>query len=253
MDNQYQSYRPVANPYQLPSVAANAGESERAAFIRRTYGHLAGAILAFMALELLLFKVLLPTPELRMDLVRNLFGTRFSMILLLVAFIGGGYLATWWANTSTSRGMQYAGLGLYVVLEAIIFIPILCVTVDVVGDPTILPSAAILTLSVFGGLTASVFITRKDFSFLGPILSICAFLALGVVIAGLFVGGFGFTGLWFSVAMVALAGGYILYSTSNVLHHYGTHQHVAAALALFAAVAMLFFYILRILLASRRS
>jgi FtsH-binding integral membrane protein len=250
LNNQYQSYRPMDNPYQLPQVAASAGESERAAFIRRTYGHLAGAILAFMAIELLVFRVLFPTEEAQLGLVRNLFGTRFSMLLLLAAFIGGGYLASWWANTSTSMTMQYLGLGLYVVLQAVIFIPLLCIAVNYT-DGTVLPTAGILTLGVFGGLTMSVFVTRKDFSFLGPILSIVSFLALGLIIAALI---FGFSlGLLFSFAMVALASGYILYSTSNVLHHYGTHQHVAAALSLFAAVALLFFYILRILLAMRRN
>jgi hypothetical protein len=64
---------------------------------------------------------------------------------------------------------------------------------------------------------------------------------------------FGFTlGLFFSYAMVALACGYILFSTSNVMLHYRTNQHVAAALALFAAVMLLFWYVLRILMDRRR-
>jgi FtsH-binding integral membrane protein len=46
--------------------------------------------------------------------------------------------------------------------------------------------------------------------------------------------------------MVAFAGGAILYDTSNILHRYNTNQHVAAALSLFASVALLFWYILRI-------
>jgi FtsH-binding integral membrane protein len=60
---------------------------------------------------------------------------------------------------------------------------------------------------------------------------------------------FGFSlGIFFSLAMVVLASGYILYDTSNVLHHYRTDQHVAAALALFASVALLFWYVLQILM-----
>ena len=55
-------------------------------------------------------------------------------------------------------------------------------------------------------------------------------------------------GVWFSVAMIALASGYILYDTSNVLHHYRTDQHVAASLALFASAALLFWYVLRLLI-----
>jgi FtsH-binding integral membrane protein len=52
--------------------------------------------------------------------------------------------------------------------------------------------------------------------------------------------------------MIALACGYILYDTSNVMQRYRTNQHVAAALALFAAVMLLFWYVLRILLDKRR-
>ena len=37
-------------------------------------------------------------------------------------------------------------------------------------------------------------------------------------------------------------------SLATILHHYDTDMHVAAALALFAAIATLFWYILRLLL-----
>ena len=70
--------------------------------------------------------------------------------------------------------------------------------------------------------------------------------SVGVIVLGIL---FNFTlGLWFSLALVGLAAGYILYYTSAVLHHFRTDQHVAAALELFAAVALMFYYILRILL-----
>jgi len=52
-------------------------------------------------------------------------------------------------------------------------------------------------------------------------------------------------------AMIALACGYILFHTSNVMHHYRIGQHVAAALALFAAVALLFWYIVLLFMRSR--
>jgi len=97
------------------------------------------------------------------------------------------------------------------------------------------------------GLTATVFISRADFSFMKNVLTIAFFVALGLIAGGIL---FGFSlGLWFSVAMVALAAGSILYQTSNILHHYSTEDHVAASLSLFASVAMLFWYVLRILLA----
>ena len=64
---------------------------------------------------------------------------------------------------------------------------------------------------------------------------------------------FGFSlGLVFCAAMVALAAGFIIYDTSNIIHRYGTNEHVAASLALFASVALLFYYILRIFMAFGR-
>ncbi|MFM8272424.1 MAG: Bax inhibitor-1 family protein, partial [Gemmata sp.] len=111
--------------------------------------------------------------------------------------------------------------------------------------------AGIVTLAAFGGLTVAVFVSGKDFSFLGPVLWVAAFLSLGVVIASL-IGGFSL-GLGFSALMVAMACGFIIYDTSNVIHHYSTDQHVSAALQLFASVALLFWYVLRIFMSVGRN
>jgi FtsH-binding integral membrane protein len=81
---------------------------------------------------------------------------------------------------------------------------------------------------------------------MGPVLSVGALLALGFIVASIFIG---FSlGTLFAFAMVALMSGYILYYTSNVMYHYRTDQHVAAALALFASVGLLFWYILQIVI-----
>ena len=128
-------------------------------------------------------------------------------------------------------------------------LPIMVIASKLGTDYTIPMQAGVVTLTVFGGLTAAVFWSGKDFSFLGPILWVGAFLALGFVIAAVL---FGFNlGLVFCVAMVALAAGFIIYDTSNIMHHYHPSEHVAAALALFAAVALMFWYVLRIFLITR--
>ena len=222
-------------------LAAQSAESARAAFIRRTYAHLAGAILAFVAIETVLVQLVTPNQ------VMQLLGTsRFSWLIVLLAFMGAGWLAQTWAQSETSVGLQYLGLGLYVVAEAVIFLPLILVAVYFYPNQNILPTAGILTLAVFGGLTLSVFVTKKDYSALRPVLCVGCLIALGVIIAAAV---FGFSlGLFFSFAMVALMSGYILYYTSQVMLHYRTDQHVAAALALFAAVATLFWYILRIVM-----
>ena len=106
-----------------------------------------------------------------------------------------------------------------------------------------------VSYAVFGGLTLAVFVSGKDFSFLGPILMVCSFAALAVILVGVFMG-FNF-GLVFCGLMVALFSGYIIYDTSNVMHRYGTNEHVAASMALFGSAAMLFYYILRIFMIAR--
>lgn len=224
------------------SIAARAASSDRALFIRRTYAHLAGAILAFMGIEALLLNVV------GGDKVLGLLGTsRYSWLIVLVAFMAAGWIARIWANSQSSPAIQYLGLALYVVAQAVIFLPLLYLA-SRLTDPKVIPTAAIMTLGVFGGLTLAAFVTKKDYSFLGPILSVSAMVALGVILAACL---FGFSlGMLFSFAMVALASGYILYDTSNVLHHYRTDQHVGAALELFASVALLFWYILRIVMAT---
>lgn len=225
-------------------TVAEAAPVERAAFVRRTYAHLAGAVLAFAGLEFLLLNS--PIAPL---ILNALFGAgRFSWLIVLGLFIGVSYLAQSWANSNASRPMQYLGLALYVVAEAVVFLPILFIAN--LQFPGAIANAGIVTLGLFAALTAVVFMTRKDFTFLGPILAIGGFVALGVIVASML---FGFNlGVLFAAVMVLFAGGSILYDTSNVLHRYNTNQHVAASLSLFASVALLFYYILRIFMSSRR-
>ncbi len=233
------------NPYSVTDAgipAAFADESARAGFIRRTYTHLFAAIAALIGIEMLIFAVV-PKAKM-MQIVEGI-----SPMLWLVAlglFMVVGWLARSWASNGASPRMQYAGLSLYVLAEAVLLFPLLYVSVVFV-DPKTPLMAAVVTLLVFGGLTAFVFTTGADFSGLGKFLALGGLVAMGAIFAGI-VMGFSL-GLWFSVAMVALASGYILYDTSNVLHHYRTDQHVAASLALFASVVLLFWYVLRILMA----
>src|SRR5262249_34718214 len=113
-------------------IAARAGESARAAFIRRTYAHLAGAILAFVGLEVLLFKWV--DSLIAEGKLQNLAFSPVLLIVLLVAFIGVGFLARAWAYSAVSRPIQYIGLGLYVVLQAVIFLPMLYYAQNILGD-----------------------------------------------------------------------------------------------------------------------
>ncbi len=224
-------------------IAIRATESARAAFIRRTYAHLAGAILVFVGLE----AALLQSGAAENVVVSLLGQGRFAWLIVLGVFMGVSWLANMWAHSETSPAVQYLGLGLYTVAEAVIFLPILYIANRFY--PGAISTAGILTLAMFAGLSLAVLITRRDFSFLAPVLTVGSLLALGFIVCAIL---FGFSlGLVFCFAMVALISGYILYYTSAVLHHYRTDQHVAAALALFSSIATLFWYILQIVMSSR--
>lgn len=233
------------NPYASPrhTFAAQAAVDERADFIAKTYIHLAGAIAAFVVLE----GILLNLPGIE-NLIATMLGARYSWLVVLGLFMVVSWIANSWAQSAVSPAKQYCGLGLYVVAEAVIFVPLLYIANRI--DTGIIPTAAITTLLLFGVLTGVVFVTRKDFSFLRGILIFGGLAAIGLIAVSIFCN-FAL-GPIFTYAMIALACGYILYDTSNVLHHYRIGQHVAAALALFAAVALLFWYIVQLFLSSRR-
>ena len=224
------------------SIAARATTSDRALFIRRTYAHLAGAILAFMGIEALLLNVLSEAAQVR--IIRMASGN-YGWLGITVAFIVAGCIARSWARSDASAAVQYLGLGLCVTAWALVTLPLLIIATYMVNK-TIIPTAAILTLSVFAGLTLSVFVTRKDYSPLRPILCVAPFITLGVIVAATL---FQFNlGLLFAFIVVALASAYILYYTSQVMLHFRQDQHVAAALELFASVAYLFYHILFIVM-----
>ena len=225
-------------------TVATAPVSARVQFLRRTYAHLAAAIAAFVGIEAILFRT-----DLGSGIVNTIFNYNGAWIGLMLLFVVGGYAAQVMARSRSSPVLQYAGLMLYVLLEVVIFLPILMIAERFYPNHHLPLQAGILTLSVFGGLTAAVFISGKDFSFMGPVLWVCSLLSVGLVIAAV-IGGFSL-GLWFAFAMVALASGFIIYGTSNIIHHYSTDQYVAASLELFASVALLFWYILQIFMTSR--
>ncbi len=237
------------NPYATSSdlrLAALADVSERTTFIQRTYMHLAGAIIAFVVLEAIILSIFPPA-----DLYEQLSGmlSGFGYLVFFGCFLAVSAVADYWARNSTSRAMQYAGLGVYVVAEAIFFLPLMALSYMIDPSGSIPMNAGIITGIVFTGLTAMVFVTRADFSWMGKFLWLAGLAALGFMVVSFILPGNGGLGLWFSVAMVGLAAGYILYETSNVLHHYRTDQYVAASLGLFASVALMLWYVMRILIA----
>ena len=238
-NNNYNTNYQNNNTPELVSYATNV---EQATFYRKTYSHVAIALLAFIVVEAILINTV---PE---SLIFSMVSSPFVWLFILGGFWLGSMLANKWTQAQ-DKSTQYRGLGIYVLLEAIIFLPMIYIAIDLSDGLAIISQAGIITLSLFAGLTAVVFLTRVDFSFLRTVLVVGGFLALGLIVAGAL---FNFDlGLWFSVAMVALAAGGILYETYNIKNVYSTDQYVAAALQLFSSVMLLFWYVLRILLSRR--
>lgn len=226
------------NTSNIPAAQLDA--QSRGRFIARTYNHLFGAIACFAIIEIALFKTGIAQP-----MAQAMLST--SWLLVLGGFIVLSWIASSVAQRATSLPAQYMALAAYVVGEAIIFIPLLFLADQFA--PGAISCAAIVTFLGFSALTAVVFFTRKDFSFLRGILMWGGILALVLIVAGVI---FGFQlGTFFSVAMVGLAGASVLYNTSNVLYRYPEDRYVAASLQLFASVALMFWYVLRIFISRR--
>lgn len=226
--------------FPAPVPVIDRDVATRSVFITRTYGHLLGALAGFTLLEVWFFKSGLAEP-----MARAMLST--SWLLVLGAFVVVSWLARSVAHRAQSSGAQYAALTGFVLAQSIIFVPMLYLADR--HAPGAIQSAAFVTALAFTGLTAVAFITRKDFSFLRGLLFWGGIVALVLIVAGVI---FGFNlGVYFSVAMVALAGASILYDTSNVLHHYPENHYVAAALELFASFALMLWYVLRIFMSRR--
>lgn len=229
-------------PNHIPEkvMVSSLSEIERAAFYRKTYSHVAGGVLVFILFEYLLLQSD-AVVEFMLSMTEG-----YKWLLML----GGFMLATNYAESmalrTTDKNKQYLAYGIYIFFEALIFVPLIYIALFYMGDSglEILNQAAIVTLALFTGLSAVVLMTKTDFSFLKTGLTIGFFIAIGLIIAGTI---FGFNlGLWFSVGMCLLAGGAILYQTSNLVNNYGVEDYIPAALGLFASLMLLFWYILRI-------
>ena len=229
------------NHEQLQMRRFTSAEAEvRGTFLTRVYMHLAGAIALFVLIEGWLF-----SSGLAPQIARALLGVNW--MLVLGGFMVVGWLARGLAAKVESPALQYAALAGYVLAQAIIFVPLLYIADHYA--PGAIRSAAMITLTGFAGLTLVAYQTRRDFSFLGGLLRWAGVLALVAIAGGVF---FGWQlGTWFSVAMIGLAGAAILHDTTMIWYHWPRDRHVAASLELFASVALMFWYVLRLLTGRR--
>ena len=238
-----------ASSRPIEGAVATLGVSDRVTFLRKTYAHLGVALLAFAAIAGGMMRFM---PETSLKFSAWALRGGFNWLIVLGLFMVVGYLAERLARSETSRGLQYAGLAIFVVAEALILQPILWIVAlkfGGAGFASVLTQSIIITMAIFVGLTLTVFLTKKDFSFMRGILVVCTFAALGVIIASI---AFGFTlGAVFCGAMILLMAGYILYQTSVIMRDFPPTAHVAAALMLFSTIATLFWYVIQLVASLR--
>ena len=229
------------NHFETKALLNSATDAERVAFYKKTYAHVALGVLVFIIFEYLL----LQSETIVTFALSMLDG--FKWLLMLGGFMLITTYAERMALKTPDKNKQYLAYGLYIFAEAFIFLPLIFLAAFYTDSGSeILYQASIVTLALFTGLSAVVFLTKKDFSFLRTGLTIGFFIAMGLIVAGML---FGFNlGLWFSVAMCLLAGGSILYQTSNLVNKYTTEDYVPAAIGLFASLMLLFWYVLSIFL-----
>ena len=255
-----QSARPIEG------AVATLGVSDRVTFLRKTYAHLGVSLIAFAALTGGLMRF---APKLSWGFSSWALQGRGTWLAVMVLFMVVGWGAERLARSESSRSLQYAGLGLAVTAEAVLLQPMIWILMIKFGNPAemitstdgitpmlspqaaaILTQAVVITLAIFIGLTAVVFISKKDFSFMRGALAIGAFAVLGVILASML---FGFhLGALFSGAVILLMAGYILFQTSLVMAHFPPTGYVAASLMLFSTIATLFWYVLRLLMELNR-
>lgn len=222
---------------RLSLTAANATPQERAAFIRQTYSHLAGEIALFIVLEAIFLST-----GLAQTFYYAVTGLRWSLIVVLPLILFALIITRDAAQIASSKITRYLGIGFYVAIVAAIS-NLGLYMLEMRGAGGFILEAAIVTIGLFLGFTAVAFLTRKDFSFLAPVLAIATFLTLGLFISGMI---FGFTlRSFFALLFVALAGGWILSNTSAILHRYRTDEYIGASISLFSTIITIFWFILR--------
>ncbi len=245
----------------IPNAVATVGVSDRVTFLRRTYGLLGIALIAFALLTGGMMTYMTET-----SLKFSMFAfSGMNFLIVMVLFVAAGVVAQKLAMSESSRALQLLGLGIYVLVQSLLLQPIMWFVMYKFGDRSaiamggvgvsaraisIIMESVVITLAIFVGLTLTVFISKKDFSFLRGGLVMATFACFGIIIASVL---FGFSlGLVFIGFMILLMGGYILYQTSLIMSQFPPTAFVAAALMLFATVATLFRLVLQMVASVNR-
>jgi FtsH-binding integral membrane protein len=216
-------------------TAARASVSERMGFVRKVYAlFFAATLFAVGGVALgLSFEPL------------QLFARQHPWIMLFVML--GGVMGA--QAVRHVRGLNLLALFGFTTLTGVVISPLIAV-IRLINPGSIL-AAGVLTVGIFGGLTAYVFISKKDFSFMRGMVTTGLIVVILAAVVNIFLGS---SALGFAVAAATLLlfSGFVLYDTSNIIRRYPTNEYIAGALDLYLDAFNIFLALLRILNAGRR-
>ena len=147
-------------------------------------------------------------------------------------------------------GLNLAALFGFTTLTGVIISPAIFIYSRT--NPASLWQAGLLTVGIFGGLTAYVFVSKKDFSFMRGMLTTGLIVLFLAVVLNLFLVGSSALSFGIAAAALLLFSGFVLYDTSNIIRRYPTNEYVAGALDLYLDAFNIFMALLRLLNAGRR-
>src|SRR5678815_426699 len=108
----------------IPGAVATLGVSDRVAFLRKTYGLLGGALVAWAGLTYVIFRY---ATEFSFSWSKWALSGRFNWFIVIALFMATGWVAEKLARSGASRGVQLLGLGIEVGAWSMLLQPILWV------------------------------------------------------------------------------------------------------------------------------
>ncbi len=215
---------------------ADLEANQQLQFYKKIYIHLASYVVIFALLSKVLFDV----------------GFGYFILDILgesqffwLAIMGGFWVSSRISDHFSEKlvpNLSYLGPIIAIAAESIIFAPLFAYA-DYYHDGAI-KNATYASLLIVSSLIGAVHLTKTNFEPLGLFLKLGSIIALGFIVASVI---FDFSlGMAFSWAMLALATGYILYDTSQIIRVYKQEQHILASTRLLGSALFFFYYVLRI-------
>jgi modulator of FtsH protease len=217
-------------------TAARAGLAERVAFVRKVYAlFFAATLFAIVGVGVgLSYRPLL------------MFAFQHPYVMFF-AMLGGVMGAQ---AVRHVPGVNLAALFGFTALTGVVISPLIAVYTQL--NPASILQAGVLTVGIFGGLTAYVFVSKRDFSFMRGMVVTGLIVVVLASLLNLFIVGSSAFAFAISCAVLLLFSGFVLYDTSNIIRRYPVNEYVSGALALYLDAFNIFLALLRILNSGRR-